>query len=180
MSIKIFLQKHKVIITAVLSVVLTVAVGITVWAVWLKDDGGKAQLAPDYPPQSIDKNQKPIGDDNTQKLPTSTGGGAINVTYGKEAEISLGGESISLYYANPNASNQNVAISIMIGDITIAKSHLITPGNMITELKLESGASDMLSVGGYDATLVIRAYHPQTNEKAMVDTEAELVVNVAE
>ena len=180
MSIKTFIQKNKVVITAVLSVVLTIAVGITVWSIFFRDNSGTAQLTPDYPPKSIDENQKPIDGDNSQKLPTTDGGGAINVTYAKESVVSLSQNSVSLYYANPNASNQNVAISIMIGDVTIAASGLITPGNMLTELRLETDVRDLLTIGGYDATLVIKAYHPQTNEKAMVDTKAEILVNVVE
>ena len=180
MSIKEFLQKYRVAVTVVLTVILTVALCVTVWAIWLRNDSDNAHLTPDYPPHSIDTNQTPIDNDNTQKLPASTGGGAINVTYAKEAQISRSSGKVSLYYANPNASNQNVAVSIMIGDKVIAKSGIITPGNMLTEMYLEKGIADILSVGGYNATLVIRAYHPQTNEKAMVDTNAELIVEVVE
>ena len=180
MDFKIFLQKHKVIITAILSVVLTISIGITLWAILLRDNSDNPQLTPDYPPQSVDSNQKPIEGDNSQKIPASLGGGAINVTYAEEAIVSLSRGNISLYYANPNASNQNISISIMIGDVTLASSKLITPGNLLTELDLESGVKDLLSIGGYDATLVIKAYHPQTNEKAMVDTKAEILVNVVD
>lgn len=177
---KEFIQKNKVIITAILSVVITVAICITLWVIFIRDDGGKSQLTPDYPPQSIEGNQKPIDGDSSQKIPTSNGGGAINVTYAKEMIVNLSNNSISLYYANPNASQQNVTISIMIGEVTVATSGLITPGNMVTELSLESGIKDMLSLGGYNATLLIKAYHPKTNEKAMVDTKAEIIVNVEE
>lgn len=180
MSLKAFIQKHKVAVTAILSVVLTVVLIVTLWAILQKGGDDSSKLSPDYPPQSIDGNQKPIENDNSQKLPSSQGGGAINVTYGKDAIASLSNNTISLYYANPNASNQNVAISISIDDVVIAKSMIITPGNMITQLKLEEGISDMLALGGYDAKLTIKAYHPQTNEKAMVDTEAEIVVTVTE
>lgn len=177
---KEFIQKNKILMATILSVIITVAICITLWVIFFKDNGGKPQLTPDYPPQSIEGNQKPIDGDNSQKIPTSIGGGAINVTYAKEMILDLSDNSISLYYANPNASQQNVAISIIIGEVTVATSGLITPGNMVTELNLESGVKDMLSRGGYDATLLIKAYHPKTNEKAMVDTKADIIINVEE
>ena len=178
MKFTVFLQKHKVLITAALSVILTVCVLITVWAIWLRNDD-TSTLIPDYPTQGIDENQKPIAGDNTQKIP-STSGGAINVSYKKDAQISLSDGKISMYYANPNASNQNVVVMVMIDNVVLAKSGLITPGNMISELWLNDSVKDMLSVGGYDATLVICAYHPTTNEKAMLDTRADLKIEVRE
>ena len=83
-------------------------------------------------------------------------------------------------YANPQASNQNVAILIMIDDLVVAKSEQITPGYGVDTLTLEEYAKERLAVGGYNGELVIRAYNPETGEKAMVDTKGEITITVVE
>jgi hypothetical protein len=73
-----------------------------------------------------------------------------------------------------------VAIQILIGDLVVARSALITPGHGVEELSLQASARDRLALGGYDGRLVVRAYHPETGEKAMIDTEGELRITVTE
>ena len=77
-------------------------------------------------------------------------------------------------------TNQDVAILIMIDDLVVAKSDLISPGNGVDTLQLDEYAAKQLSVGGYDAELVIRAYDPVSGEKAMVDTKGQLSLTVVE
>lgn len=137
-------------------------------------------ISPDYPPQGTEENQKPIENDDSDKMDSPEGGGAINVTYSMNATVDLSENMVTMYYANPNASNQNVAIMIMIDDLVVAKTDLITPGNQVTELPLNSYAKDRLMVGGYDAELVVRAYNPEDGEKAMIDTKGEITLTVVE
>lgn len=137
-------------------------------------------LTPDYPPQGTEENQDPIDGDNSEKMDSEEGGGAINVTYGMNATVKLSEDTVTLYYANPNASNQNVAVLILIDELVVAKSDLITPGHQVTELPLEPYAKEVLMVGGYDAELVVRAYNPDTGEKAMIDTKGEVTLTVIE
>ena len=168
----------KQIIILLLALVSIVAIGVTVWAIWFRE--ADAPIPPDYPPQGTEENQTPIEGDNSNKLESPTGGGAINITYDTNVTVDLSENQIKLTYVNPNASNQNVAILIMIDDLVIAKSDLINPGNMVETLKLEETAKSKLQAGGYNAMLVVRAYDPQTNEKAMVDTKGEITVTVIE
>lgn len=168
----------KQIIILLLALVSIVAIGVTVWAIWFRETD--APIPPDYPPQGTEENQTPIEGDNSNKLESPTGGGAINITYDTNVTVDLSENQIKLTYVNPNASNQNVAILIMIDDLVIAKSDLINPGNMVETLKLEETAKSKLQAGGYNAMLVVRAYDPQTNEKAMVDTKGEITVTVIE
>ena len=161
----------------ILSVGIVICTGVTIWAVFFR---GGDDISPDYPPQGIESNQTPIDGDDSGKLESPEGGGAINVTYGTAATVDLSEKTVTIYYANPNASNQNVSILIMVNDLVVAKSDLITPGNQVSKLELQKEAASRLQVGGYKAELVFRAYDPESGEKAMVDTKGELTLTVTE
>ena len=161
----------------ILSVGIVICTGVTIWAVFFR---GGDDISPDYPPQGIESNQTPIDGDDSGKLESPEGGGAINVTYGTAATVDLSEKTVTVYYANPNASNQNVSILIMVNDLVVAKSDLITPGNQVSKLVLYLEAVSRLQVGGYNAELVVRAYDPESGEKAMVDTKGELTFTVTE
>ena len=161
----------------ILSVGIVICTGVTIWAVFFR---GGDDISPDYPPQGIESNQTPIDGDDSGKLESPEGGGAINVTYGTAAKVDLSEKTVTVYYANPNASNQNVSILIMVNDLVVAKSDLITPGNQVSKLELQKEAASRLQVGGYNAELVVRAYDPESGEKAMVDTKGELTLTVTE
>lgn len=156
---------------------IVICTGVTIWALFFRGGG---DISPDYPPQGIESNQTPIDGDDSGKLDSPEGGGAINVTYGTAAKVDLSEKTVTVYYANPNASNQNVSILIMVNDLVVAKSDLITPGNQVSKLELQKDAASRLQVGGYDAELVVRAYDPDSGEKAMVDTKGELTLTVTE
>ena len=156
---------------------IVICTGVTIWALFFR---GGDDISPDYPPQGIESNQTPIDGDDSGKLDTPEGGGAINVTYGTASTVDLSEKTVTIYYANPNASNQNVSILIMVNDLVVAKSDLITPGNQVSKLELQKEAASRLQVGGYNAELVVRAYDPESGEKAMVDTKGELTLTVTE
>ena len=145
----------------ILSVGIVICTGVTIWAVFFR---GGDDISPDYPPQGIESNQTPIDGDDSGKLESPEGGGAINVTYGTAATVDLSEKTVTIYYANPNASNQNVSILIMVNDLVVAKSDLITPGNQVSKLELQKEAASRLQVGGYNAELVVRAYDPDSGE----------------
>ena len=171
-------KKKTLIIAIALSVVLAIAIGVTVWAIFFRE--GDDVLPPDYPPQDTDDNQTPIPDDEGGEIQTPAGGGAVNITYAENVTVDLSDKKASLYYANPSRSNQNVAIAIVIGEDVIVKSELITPGNMVTSLPLVQDAEKKLAAGGYNAEMIVYCYHPETGEKAMVDTKGAVIVTVVE
>lgn len=170
-------QKNYKWLVILLSVGIVICIAVTVWALFFRKE---EPVTPDYPPQGVEQNQQPMEGDGGEKLESPEGGGAINVTYGTSATVDLSEETVTLYYANPSASNQNVAIIIQIDDLVVAKTDLINPGNQVTTLKLEEQAKQALQVGGYDAELVVRAYDSESGEKAMIDTKGELTLTVAE
>ena len=162
----------------VLCIGIVLCMAVTIWALFFRE--GSKPITPDYPPQGTEQNQKPLEGDEGEKIESPSGGGAINVTYGTSVTVDLSDNKVTLLYANPQASNQNVAILIMIDELVIAKSEQITPGYGVDTLTLEEYAKERLAVGGYNGELVIRAYDPETGEKAMVDTKGEITITVVE
>lgn len=146
----------------------------------LRSCGPWGRISPDYPPQGTEDQQEPIDDDDSDKMDSEEGGGAINVTYSMDVTVDLSDKTVSLYYANPNASNQNVSILLMVDDLVVAKSDLITPGHQVRQLPLESYAKSKLMAGGYDASLVVRSYNPENGEKAMINTEGKVDLTVVD
>lgn len=168
-------RKRRRRIITILIIIILLMLLLTQCALWKRYGN---PITPDYPPQGMEANQKPIDGDNTDKMDSEEGGGAINVTYGMDITADLSEKTVTLYYANPNASNQNVAVLVMVDDLVVAKSDLIAPGHQVTELPLEAYAKEMLMEGGYDAELVVRAYDPESGEKAMIDTKGEVTLTV--
>ena len=162
----------------VLCIGIVLCMAVTIWALFFRE--GSKPITPDYPPQGTEQNQKPLEGDEGEKIESPSGGGAINVTYGTSVTVDLSDNKVTLLYANPQASNQNVAILIMIDELVIAKSEQITPGYGVDTLTLEEYAKERLAVGGYNGEMVIRAYDPETGEKAMVDTKGEITITVVE
>ena len=171
-------NKKRWLLLILLIIGIVACISIAIWALFFRY--GAAPIAPDYPPQGTEQNQKPLEGDDSEKIQSPSGGGAINVTYNLNATVDLSEDTVTLLYANPQASNQNVALLIMIDDLVVAKSDLINPGNGVETLKLDAYAKKKIQVGGYNAELVIRAYDPETGEKAMVDTKGQLSLTVVE
>ena len=131
----------------VLCIGIVLCMAVTIWALFFRE--GSKPITPDYPPQGTEQNQKPLEGDEGEKIESPSGGGAINVTYGTSVTVDLSDNKVTLLYANPQASNQNVAILIMIDDLVVAKSEQITPGYGVDTLTLEEYAKERLAVGGY-------------------------------
>lgn len=133
------------------------------------------QLLPDYPPQETDPNQKPMDNDPGGSFETAEGAEGVNLTYELNATVDLSDESVSLYYANPSKSTQDMVVKLVVDDKIICASKKLVPGNEINNLSLEAGMKDVLTVGGYDAKFVIGCYDPQSSEKAVVDLVVDKV-----
>ena len=167
-------------LTVALSAGLVVALCVSVWALFLRDE--PQPLTPDYVPQGMETHQKPLETEPSDPAvtPSKPTGGAIQITYRTRVTVDLSEQSVDLLYANPQISNRNVSILLMVGDLVIATSDLIAPGYGVTTLPLDDYARERLSVGGYDGELVVRAYHPETGEKASVDATGHITVTVTE
>ena len=169
-------KDKKKILIIILSIGIAICIALLIWALFFRTPAA----SPDYAPDKLEPNAQVMQDDDSEKLEAPSGGGAISLQYEDKVTISLSDKKAYLNYSNPNKSTQNIVLEIVIKDQTIAKSGLIKPGYQITELPLSDGAEEMLSEGVYNEDTVFRilSYDPDSGEKAMVDTKAEITITV--
>lgn len=176
-------NNKKLILIIVLAVALVAALVVGVVAIVNSirgandgDENDENIFLPDYPPQETDVNQSPMQDDPGGTLETSSGGAGVNLTYQSVAIADLSDGRVSLYYANPAKSTQDMVISLVVNGNIVCRSQRITPGNQITSLPLEEDIKDLLAVGGYNAEYIVGCYDPATGEKAVVELVGSGVV----
>lgn len=169
---------RKNLLVPALLVITGIAICVTVWALFFRDCG--PVLAPDYAPKEEERNAETIPDDNGEKMELPEGGGSVSLTYAREMTIDLSDKKASLYFANPGKSNQDIVLQVVVQDEVIIQSGTLKPGNQVTSLDLLDSASGMLSAGGYEAKFVVLYYHPETAEKALVNTEIPVTITVSE
>ena len=160
----------------ILLIITVIAICITVWALFFRDTG--PVLAPDYAPQEEEQNAETIPGDTGEKLDNPEGGGSVSLTYSREVSIDLSEETATLLFANPGKSNQNMVLQIVIKDTVIVQSGTLKPGNQVTTLELIDGMADNLSAGTYEGNFAVLYYHPETGEKAIVNTEIPITLTV--
>ena len=162
-----------------LLLLLIVSIGVTLWALFFREP--TVVLNPDYAPEEVEFNQVPIPGDSTEgKVDSTAGSGSVSLNYANQVIIDLSDGKAALYFANPGKSNQDMVIQVVIQDEVLVQSGRLTPGHQVTELELLPDAVKKLTPGGYDGKFVLYYYHPETSEKAMVNTEIEVDVAVQE
>ena len=171
-------KQNKLILLLILLLLLItlIAVGVTVWALFFRDSG--PTLAPDYAPQEMEQHAETIPNDSGDKLDKPEGGGSVSLTYSNKVTVDLSDKMAALYFANPGKSNQDMVLQIAIQDTVILQSGTLKPGNQVKLLDLLEGAEEMLSPGGYEGKFIVLYYDPDSGEKAMVNTEIPITVNV--
>lgn len=170
-------QKSKQnLLIPVLLIITIIAICVTVWALFFRDNG--PTLAPDYAPQEEEQNAETIPGDNGEKLDNPEGGGSVSLTYSREVSINLNDETATLLFANPGKSNQDMVLQIVVQDTVIVQSGTLKPGNQVTTLELLDGMAKKLSAGTYEGNFVVLYYHPETGEKAIVNTEIPITITV--
>ncbi|MBR2320323.1 MAG: hypothetical protein IKA50_06040 [Clostridia bacterium] len=168
-------DKTRLLILLLLLITL-LAVCVTVWALFFRDSG--PALAPDYAPQEMEQHAETIPDDSGEKLDKPEGGGSVSLTYSNKVTIDLSDKAAALYFANPGKSNQDMVIQITIQDTVIVQSGTLVPGQQVKLLDLLEGAEKQLSAGGYEGKFVVLYYDQTSGEKAMVNTEIPITINV--
>lgn len=170
------------IIIIILLLLLAVTSVITIVVIKSNNDEKESDpviLAPDYAPQEEEENAEPIEDDvEGEKLQQQQGGGAVSITYSKNVSIDLSENTVSLLFANPSKSNQDMMIQLVVQDTVIVQSGLLTPGHQVKKLELFDNVK--LSSGTYDAKIVVLYYQKDTGEKAMINTQIPLTLTVEE
>ena len=173
-------MRNAIIVILLLLLIVTLVITIVV-ITKNKDesDSSPVVLAPDYAPQEEEENAEPIGDDEEgEKLQQEQGGGAVSITYSKDITVDLSDKTVSLLFANPRKSNQDMIIQIVVQDTVIVQSGLLTPGHQVKTLELFDNVE--LSSGTYEAKIVVLYYHQDTGEKAMINTQIPLTITVGE
>lgn len=158
-----------------LAAIALLAVGVAVWAVFFRDT--RPVLAPDQAPAQ-EPSAESIPGDSGEKLESPQGGGSVSLTYSRDVTIDLSDETVSLYFANPGRSNQDMVLQVVIRDNVVVQSGTLSPGNQVQSLPLLPDTADMLSPGSYEGSFAVLYYDPDTGEKAMVDTEIPLTITV--
>lgn len=169
--------KPNLLITLLLCITL-IAVGVTVWALFFRDTG--PTLAPDYAPQETERHAETIPDDSGEKMEKPEGGGSVSLTYSNKVTVDLSDKMASVYFANPGKSNQDMVIQISIQDTVILQSGTLKPGQQVKLLDLLEGSEKLLQPGGYTGKFIVLYYDQDSGEKAMVNTEIPVTINVVE
>ena len=92
--------------------------------------------------------------------------------------VDLSDKQAMLLFANPGKSNQDMVIQIIIQDVVICQSGTLTPGHQVKTLDLQDGAEKLLTAGIYEGKFNVLYYHPETGEKAIVNTEIPVTITV--
>ena len=145
-----------------------------------KPDPGPVELSgiiPDYPAPPLEAGAEDMEDDE-EKLEAPTGGGAVGMTYSEEVSVDLSDAKVTLLFANPGRSTHNVTIRLVVQDVVLAESGLVTPSKRITSLDLKSGAAIPEGVYANNAKIVVRFYDPVTNACSIVNSEIAVTVTV--
>ena len=171
--------KKLIALLILLLLLLLISIGVTIWALFFREP--TVVLNPDYAPEEVEFNQVPIPNDDTSgKVDNAAGGGSVSLNYADRVIIDLSDGKVDLYFANPGKSNQDMVLQVVIQDEVLVQSGRLTPGHQVTELELLPDAAKKLTPGGYEGKFILYYYHPETSEKAMVNTEIEIDVAVQE
>ena len=108
------------------------------------------------------------------------GGGSVSLTYSNKVTVDLSDKMASVYFANPGKSNQDMVIQISIQDTVILQSGTLKPGQQVKLLDLMEGSEKLLQPGGYTGKFIVLYYDQDSGEKAMVNTEIPVKIDVAE
>lgn len=169
-------MKIKIIITVLVLIILLLG-GMCAFLLMEKEE--ETPLAPDIAPSYTDKYSEPMDEDNdNEKLEHPDGGGAASIAFTKTATIDLSKEQASVMFGNPSRSEQDMMVQIVIQDVIIAQSGLITPGNKISTLDLLPDASERLDTGLYLGSYIVLFYNRETGEREVVSTEIPINIFV--
>ncbi len=170
-------KKNKIIMIALIAVSV-IAVCVSVVVIILNRP--TSALPPDYAPQETEKNMETLaGNPDDTKLPQPEGGGAVGITYSNQVTVNLTEKMASLRFENPQISNQNVLLQIVVQDKVIVQTGIIPPGNKVTKLELENGVEKLLVEGGYEGKIVLHYYQPESGEKTILNTEIPVKITVS-
>jgi hypothetical protein len=160
-----------------IAVVSVAAIGVFKMMTDKEEPEEVAILTPDRAPAD-EENAESMGDEGDKKLDQPEGGGAVSLTYTKDVVIDLSENKVSLLFGNPSRSNQGMVLQIIIQDKVIVQSGTLKPGVQVKELELTGNAK--LQPGVYEGKFNVLYYDVNSGDKAVVNTEIPIDINVKE
>ncbi len=175
----LFLGKKEKIFLIIIALITLIAIGVTIWALFFrKKEDPSVPLSPDYAPQETEGNAEPMPDNGNDKLDSPDGGGAVSISYTKNVAIDISEEKAILNFGNPQESTQDMLVQIVIQDTILVQSGRLTPGHKVSQLDLLEGAAKKLQPGGYEGKIVVLFYNQESGEKAMLNAEIPVTIQV--
>ena len=159
-----------ILIGIIILLLAAIAVGIFMY---------KKALTPDYAPGTIDTNAIPTPDDGS-KMNKSEGGGAVSLSYSNVVSIDLSKKNIKMYFKNPSKSTQAMVIQVILEsggkEYIIGQTDRVPSGYTVYDTKLLNTVS--LKAGGYTGKFNVMYYDEETEEKAIVNTNIPIKIEV--
>ena len=114
-------MKNKKVLILIIALCLITFTSTTVTVVLLTKDAKPVDNTDIYPPVTKDPGADPIGEGSTTQPPLENpeGGGAVSLTYSKQASAPKGDGIASILFQNPAKSNQSIVIQLHIADKTL-------------------------------------------------------------
>ncbi len=111
------MKNKKILIIIIVLSLITIA-SLTVTVVLLTQNAKQEDNPYIYPPVSEDPGIEPIdeGDSSQSPLENPEGGGAVSLTFSKQATAPKGDGVASILFQNPVKSNQSIVIQLQITD----------------------------------------------------------------
>lgn len=171
------MRKTKLIIT--ITSILLAALMLT----GCKWGGKKTPPTPDYPEPPAESNAETYVETGVEteapKLDRVNGGGAVGLTYTTDVTVNISTGTVSLYFANPSRSVDNISVKLYVDGFKIAESGILEPGTQLSTLSLtDAGVRTMKNIGVYDGKFVVDFYNSESNEKSVLSTEIPITAMV--
>lgn len=176
-------DSNRVFILALLLLILLAIffISATIWGLFIHEREPDVVLTPDYAPVEMEENAETIqGETTTEKNEAAEGGGSVSLTYTTDVSIDLSSKTASLYFANPSRSTHNMVLQIAVQDTILVQSGTLEPGNLVRSLNLLDGAEKQLQPGGYEGKFIVLYYDSETSEKAVLNTEIPIKIEVTQ
>lgn len=139
-------RKSKKIFILILLLCLITVASTTVTVILLMNNAEQVDNQNTYPPVPQDPGALPIDEGNESQPPLENpeGGGAVSLTYSKEATAPTGNGVASILFQNPAKSNQSIIIQLHITDKTLIEKLGKTGRKAADKAKIEDAE-------GYDS-----------------------------
>lgn len=161
-----------------ITVILVIAIFVVVIGYIYTIKNKSNDFVPDYASGTIDVNA--IKEEGGKKTPAKKGSGSVNLKFSNVVAVDKKSKTAKLYFKNPNTSNKNVILFLIIRqnseELVLGKTDLIPSGYAVYNMKLDN--IDNLPVGGYKGILKTVFYDDTSNAKEIIDSEIEVSIEV--